>query len=81
MVAIFLEVKKTQKVVVILLCPWKMVFYFLLTEFSRKVMFSHSLYLVRCAEMVAGHYSSACQEQSQVHIFGLLVLLWLILGK
>ena len=44
-------------------------------------MVSDTLYLVRCAEMVAAHYSSACQEHSQVRIFCLLGLLWVILGK
>lgn len=55
--------------------------FFFLTEFSRKVVVSESLYLVSCAETVAGYYSTACQEKSQAHMFCHLDLLWTILGK
>lgn len=53
-----------------------MAFSFFLTEFPRRIMVSDSLYLVRCAAVVAGHCSSACEEQSHVHVLCLLFLLW-----
>lgn len=54
----------------------KMAFFFFLNEFSRRVMVSESLYVVGYAVMVAAHHRSDCEEQSQVHMFCLLFLLW-----
>lgn len=39
-------------------------------------MISDSLYVVVYAVMVLAHHRSDCEEQSQVHIFCLLFLLW-----
>lgn len=80
MVAIFLE-KSSSNITMsmengfLFLFNW-MAFSFFLTGFPRRITDSDNLYLVRCAAVVAGHCSSACEEQSHVHVLCLLFLLW-----
>lgn len=62
---------KFKRVVVILLSPWKMDFFSFLPGFSRGVVVSNGLCLVRCVEMADGHCVSTCQEQSQVSLYTL----------
>lgn len=65
MVAIFLEVKKNSRYCLV---HGKWFTFHFLTGFSRWIMVSNDLCLVRCVEMADGHCVSTCQEQSQVSL-------------
>lgn len=58
-----------KRVVVILLSPWKMDFFSFFPGFSRKVVVSKGLCLVRCLEIADDQCASTCQVQSQVSLY------------